>query len=81
MRPAAIVLSPGPCTPREAGASLDIVRELHADVPMLGVCLGHQVIAEALGGTNRAGRRARAWPDVASRCTMAAVVRRHCRRR
>jgi anthranilate synthase/aminodeoxychorismate synthase-like glutamine amidotransferase len=49
MRPAAIVLSPGPCTPREAGASLDIVKTLHADVPMLGVCLGHQVIAEALG--------------------------------
>ena len=42
---------PGPCTPREAGTSLDLVRELHADVPMLGVCLGHQVIAEALGGT------------------------------
>jgi anthranilate synthase/aminodeoxychorismate synthase-like glutamine amidotransferase len=51
MRPAAIVLSPGPCTPREAGASLDIVRSLHTDVPILGVCLGHQVIAEALGGT------------------------------
>lgn len=50
MRPAAVVLSPGPCTPREAGASLDIVRELHAELPMLGVCLGHQVIAEALGG-------------------------------
>jgi anthranilate synthase component 2 len=50
LRPSAIVLSPGPCTPREAGASLDIVRDLHAEVPMLGVCLGHQVIAEALGG-------------------------------
>jgi anthranilate synthase/aminodeoxychorismate synthase-like glutamine amidotransferase len=50
MRPAAVVISPGPCTPHEAGASLDIVRELHAEVPMLGVCLGHQVIAEALGG-------------------------------
>jgi len=50
MRPAAIVLSPGPCTPREAGASLEIVRALHADIPMLGVCLGHQVIADALGG-------------------------------
>ncbi len=50
MRPAAIVLSPGPCTPREAGASLEIVRQLHNEVPMLGVCLGHQVIAEALGG-------------------------------
>jgi anthranilate synthase/aminodeoxychorismate synthase-like glutamine amidotransferase len=50
MRPAAIVLSPGPCTPREAGASIDIVRTLHKEIPLLGVCLGHQVIAEALGG-------------------------------
>jgi anthranilate synthase/aminodeoxychorismate synthase-like glutamine amidotransferase len=50
MRPRALVLSPGPCTPREAGASLDIVRALHHELPMLGVCLGHQVIAEALGG-------------------------------
>ena len=49
LRPAAVVLSPGPCTPHEAGASLDIVRALHAEIPMLGVCLGHQVIAEALG--------------------------------
>jgi len=49
-RPAAIVLSPGPCTPHEAGCSLEIVRQLSGEVPMLGVCLGHQVIAEALGG-------------------------------
>jgi anthranilate synthase/aminodeoxychorismate synthase-like glutamine amidotransferase len=49
-RPDAIVLSPGPCTPREAGESLEIVRRLHKSVPILGVCLGHQVIAEALGG-------------------------------
>jgi para-aminobenzoate synthetase component II len=49
LRPEAIVLSPGPCTPREAGVSLELVRELHAEVPILGVCLGHQVIAEALG--------------------------------
>ena len=47
--PAAIVLSPGPCTPAEAGASLAIVRELAGKVPMLGVCLGHQTIAAALG--------------------------------
>jgi anthranilate synthase/aminodeoxychorismate synthase-like glutamine amidotransferase len=50
MRPSAVVFSPGPCTPHEAGASLDIARELHAELPMLGVCLGHQVIAQALGG-------------------------------
>ncbi len=50
MKPAAIVMSPGPCTPREAGVSLELTRELHREVPMLGVCLGHQVIVEALSG-------------------------------
>jgi anthranilate synthase component 2 len=50
MQPGAVVLSPGPCTPREAGASLDVVRALCREVPIFGVCLGHQVIAEALGG-------------------------------
>jgi anthranilate synthase/aminodeoxychorismate synthase-like glutamine amidotransferase len=49
LRPQAIVLSPGPCTPREAGVSVDLVRELGPSVPMLGVCLGHQAIAAALG--------------------------------
>lgn len=50
MRPEAIVLSPGPCSPEEAGISLDLVRRLHQNVPLLGVCLGHQTIAAALGG-------------------------------
>ena len=50
MRPRAIVLSPGPCTPRQAGCSLDLVRQMHTELPILGVCLGHQVIAEAMGG-------------------------------
>lgn len=50
MQPAAIVLSPGPCAPKQAGVCLDLVRELHATFPILGICLGHQVIAEALGG-------------------------------
>jgi anthranilate synthase/aminodeoxychorismate synthase-like glutamine amidotransferase len=50
LRPEAIVLSPGPCTPTEAGASLDIVRRYAGRVPLLGVCLGHQVIGQALGG-------------------------------
>ncbi len=49
LRPEAIVLSPGPCTPDEAGCSLAMVRELYHEVPLLGVCLGHQAIAQALG--------------------------------
>lgn len=51
--PKAIVLSPGPCAPQQAGCCLDVVRELHTTVPILGVCLGHQVIAEAFGGNVR----------------------------
>jgi anthranilate synthase component II len=50
LRPTVVVLSPGPRTPREAGCSLNVVRDLHAEVPILGICLGHQAIAEAFGG-------------------------------
>jgi anthranilate synthase/aminodeoxychorismate synthase-like glutamine amidotransferase len=50
LAPRAIVLSPGPCAPRQAGCSLEVVRRLHARLPILGVCLGHQAIGEALGG-------------------------------
>lgn len=50
LAPEAIVLSPGPCAPAQAGCSLEVVRQLHGEAPMLGVCLGHQAIAEALGG-------------------------------
>jgi len=50
LEPDAVVLSPGPCTPKEAGCSLAVVREFYTELPILGVCLGHQAIAEALGG-------------------------------
>ncbi len=49
-RPAAIVMSPGPCTPNEAGVCLELVRLNKGRIPLLGVCLGHQTIGEAFGG-------------------------------
>ena len=49
LKPEAIVISPGPCTPKQAGISVGVIQQLHQEIPILGVCLGHQAIGEAFG--------------------------------
>lgn len=57
LRPERIVISPGPCTPAQAGISVEVIRRLGPHVPILGVCLGHQAIGEAYGGRTVRARR------------------------
>jgi len=57
LQPAGIVLSPGPCTPKEAGISVELVRQVSGKLPILGVCLGHQSIGHAFGATVSNARR------------------------
>ncbi|MBI4633688.1 MAG: aminodeoxychorismate/anthranilate synthase component II [Deltaproteobacteria bacterium] len=57
LKPEAIFLSPGPCSPKEAGITVDVIRHFHRDIPLMGVCLGHQSLGYAFGGeVVRAGR-------------------------
>ncbi len=56
-KPTHLIISPGPCTPNEAGLSCDFIRHFHGKIPILGVCLGHQCIGQVFGGAIvRAGR-------------------------
>ena len=50
MKPDKIIISPGPCTPNEAGISVDVIKHFHKSIPILGICLGHQSIGQAFGG-------------------------------
>ena len=57
LAPSAIVISPGPCTPKEAGVTVDVIRRWGSSIPTLGVCLGHQAVVAAFGGEIGQARR------------------------
>ena len=56
LTPEKIVISPGPCTPNEAGISLEVIKRFAGDIPLLGICLGHQAIGQGFGGEVRRAR-------------------------
>ena len=61
MQPEAIVISPGPGTPKEAGISIDVIKNLYTEFPILGICLGHQSIGEAFGANNHTSAANKTW--------------------
>ena len=61
LAPDHIVISPGPCTPNEAGVSVEVIKQFAGVVPLLGICLGHQSIGQAFGGKNHPCRESHAW--------------------
>ena len=77
LHPAAVVISPGPCTPSQAGISLKLLREMAGEVPILGVCLGLQCIGEAFGGKVVRAPEAilvgGSWTQAASGATMEVI--------
>ena len=76
LRPGGIILSPGPCTPDEAGICMDVVRAFGPRLPVLGICLGHQCIGQAFGGEGGAGRRGDARQNLQSPSPRRRAVRR-----
>ena len=61
LNPEKIVISPGPCTPNEAGISIEVVKKYYKKTPILGVCLGHQTIGQAFGGNIVSAKKNNAW--------------------
>jgi GMP synthase-like glutamine amidotransferase len=61
LKPDAIVISPGPCTPKEAGISVEVIRQFGSSIPILGVCLGHQIPFPRAWRSARRRRRERSW--------------------
>jgi len=64
LSPEAIILSPGPGTPNEAGITIEVIKELYQKFPILGICLGHQSIGQAFGAKYCAGKKYYAWKAV-----------------